>query len=202
MVRLGVVTASEVDALISPFWKQREGEGPQTYMYRKLCEKMLGWAPEGGSWAMEQGSIVEGIAIPWYQFQYDVEVKRVGFITSDDGRIGCSPDGLIGDDCGIEIKSPQPPTHLKYLLKGEVPPEYRAQVHFSMLVTGRPRWVFLSYSRHFDPLVIIVERDPKVIALMQKAVDGFKLRFDTALAKLQAARDAENERGAAADNGR
>src|SRR5882757_11245793 len=108
--RLGVVTASEIDALVSPTWKIRTGQGVDTYLYRKLAEKVMGYAGDGGgTFAMDQGNIIEKIAIPYYAFTYNVDVKTVGFCLSDDGRIGCSPDGLIGDFSGIEIKSPQPP---------------------------------------------------------------------------------------------
>jgi hypothetical protein len=44
---------------------------------------------------MEYGSGTEEEARNWYAFQHDVEVQQVGFITTDDGRLGCSPDGLI-----------------------------------------------------------------------------------------------------------
>jgi hypothetical protein len=191
--RLGVVTASEGDALISPLWTIRKGEGVETYVCRKLCEKFLGWAPDtGGTWEMDQGNLIETIALPWFAFTHDVEPRRVGFCLSDDGRTGCSPDALIGDDCGLELKAPQPPTHLKYLLRDEVPPEYRAQVHFSMFVTGRPKWIFCSFSRQLPALVVHVQRDEGVQAAIHEAVAGFYAKFDPAYAKLCAARDAEN----------
>lgn len=194
--RLGVVTASEVDALVTPLWKTRTGEGVETYLYRKLSEKLLGWSPAdisgGGSWAMQQGQIVESLARPWYSFEYNCEVQTPGFITSDDSRIGCSPDGLIGDDCGLELKAPQPPAHLKYLIANEVPKEYLPQVHFSMLVTGRPRWMFVSYSRQFPPLVIEVKRDEKIIAAMEVALASFFVQFDAIHAKVKCWQDAEN----------
>lgn len=191
--RLGVVTASEVDALVTPLWKIRTGEGVETYLYKKLCEKLLGWSDDfTGTWAMDQGSLIETVAVPWYEFAHDVTVKRVGFCVSDDGKIGCSPDGLIGDDCGLEIKSPQPPRHLKYLTEGRLPPEYAAQVHFSMLVTGLPRWKFVSFSRHFDPLVLTIERDEKIQTILRESLVWFFEKFDPKLAKLTAAKDAEN----------
>lgn len=193
--RLGVVTASEIGALVTPLWKVRTGDGPETYLHEKLCEKFLGWSPDdAGSFAMNQGQIVETIARPWFQFTYDCEVKTVGFITSDDGKIGASPDGLIGDDRGLEIKSPQPPTHLKYLLAGILPPIYAPQVQFSLYITRRARWSFVSYSRHFPALVVEVLPDPKAFAAFDEALTLFFSKFDPALARLTAERDAENAR--------
>jgi hypothetical protein len=187
-LRLGIPTASDFDKLISPTWKIREGEGPKTYLYEKVTERIMGMGALGmaGSFAMEQGSIMEHEAIPYYAFTYDVNVKRVGFITTDDGRVGCSPDGLIGEDGGIECKCPAPDTHLRYLIDGVLPKEYAAQVHGSMFVTGRPWWVFMSYSRQFPALVVRVERDEAVQIALKEAVEAFNGRIDATLARIKA----------------
>lgn len=184
-LRLGHPTASEFDNLVTPLWKIKTGDGPHTYLCDKLAECLTGRVLEkGGSWAMEQGSILESEAIPFYEFTYEQEVKRMGYCTTDDMRIGCSPDGLIGEDGGIECKCPLPQTHIRYLLEGGVPKDYLAQVHGAMFVTGRPWWVFLSYCRGLPPLVVRVERDEKIQATLREALDGFLARFDSALAKI------------------
>jgi hypothetical protein len=184
--RLGVVTASEIDALVTPLFATRKGEGVESYLCRKVCEKTLGWqADDAGSYAVEQGQIIETVCIPWYEFTYDVKVQRVGFCVGDDPRIGCSPDGFIGDDEGIEIKSPQPPNHLKYLLRGVVPPDYLAQVHFSMLVTGRKAWTFVSFSRQFEPLVIRIKRDEEIQTKLRNALDPFLVKYDELCSKFK-----------------
>ncbi len=165
LARNSRVTASEFDALVTPLFKKRESAGVETYMFRKLAEKVMGWSAAAVSgYAMDQGQILERSAIPWYEFQNNVNVKRVGFCVSDDGRTGCSPDGLLPDGTGLEIKSPQTPTALKYLLAGVLPPEYRAQIHFSLFVTGAPRWMFVSYHNHLPKL----ERFDAAFATIQK----------------------------------
>jgi hypothetical protein len=193
-LRLGVPTASEFDQIITPEWKIRTGQMPETYLYRKLCEHLLGYSPKQDfcGYEMDQGAILEGEARPYYAFTYDVQIQTPGFCTTDDGRIGCSPDGLIGEDGGLEIKCPQPERALKYLLRGEVPPEYLAQVHGSMLVTGRPWWVFMSYSRQFPPFVVRVERDPKIDATLRQALGAWLEKFDAQLARICAMRDEQN----------
>jgi YqaJ-like viral recombinase domain len=184
-LRLGIPTASEFDALVTPEWKIKTGAGPQTYLYQKICEKSMGFALDTGSgFSMENGSILEHEALPWFEFAHDINAQRVGFCTTDDGRIGCSPDGLIGEDGGIEIKCPRPDTHLRYLLQGGVPKDYLAQVHGSMLVTGRSWWNFLSYSRQFPALLVRVERDEAIIATMREALAGFLKQFDAGLARI------------------
>lgn len=191
--RAGVVTASEFDNLISPEWKARVGQGRDAYLYRKLAERCMGIPLEqGGSWSTDQGKILEKEALPWVAFTRDANIERVGFITSDDGRIGCSPDGLIGDDGGIEAKCPNPDTHLKYLLSGEVPKEYRAQVYGSMYVTGRAWWYFLSYSRHFPPLLLKVERDEEIMDKIGYAIDWFLEDFSAAFNRIVEIKDETN----------
>lgn len=190
-LRAGIPTASEFDALITPLWKIRTGEGPEAYLMRKLAEKCMGCPIENGfSAAMEQGTVLELEAVPWYEFAHNVTVQRVGFCTTDDGRIGCSPDGIIGDDGGIEVKCPLPQTHLKWLLNGGVPKEHLAQVHGSMFVTGRKWWEFLSYSRQFPALVVRVERDEEIQQRIAQALGIFLESFDSAKARINALKSA------------
>lgn len=184
--RCGIPTASEFDNLISPEWKTRAGQTPESYMLKKVAETVMGYPLQSfGGGAMEQGSLLEGEALPWYTFTTGVEVRRVGFCTTDDGRIGCSPDGLIGDDGGLEIKCPEAHTHLKYLLGGTVPKEYLAQIHGCMYVTGRPWWTFISYSRWFPPLVVRVERDEAIQQALHAVLTRFLADYDAATAKIK-----------------
>lgn len=190
--RLGVVTASEADALVSPEGKVRTGAGPRSYLFRKLAEKVMGYAGDSGStFNMDNGAMLEKIALPWYSFTYDTEIQRVGFCLSDDGRTGCSPDGLIGEDGGIEVKSPTAPIHLEYLLEGVVPKEYRCQVQFSLWVTQRKWWTFISYSRHLPSLVLTVGPDPKFQEAITEAVVEFNAEFDGLMNEFNALREAE-----------
>lgn len=186
VARAGVPTASEWDALISPTWEIRKGQMPTTYLAQKVAESWLqGPLPGFMSLDMEYGKIREEEAIPRYEFDFSETVQRVGFVTTDDGRLGCSPDGLIADDGGIEIKCPEAKTHVGYLLNGEVPTQYLAQIHGSMMVTGRAWWKFFSYRRRFPTLVKLVERDDKIQAIIKEALEGFLVKFDKAMTKLE-----------------
>ena len=128
-LHFGIPTASGLDNLLTPEFELRKGELPKTYVYKKVAEKLQGRPLidlSASSFMLEQGMIVEEEARPWYALEYDKHIKQVGFITTDDGRFGCSPDGLImadGNtrsdyDCGLEIKSPAAHTHVKYLVNG------------------------------------------------------------------------------------
>ena len=177
-LRAGVPTASELDAILTPEFKVRTGEMPRTYQARKLAEWWLGGPlPSFKSFQMEQGNVLEDEAKPWYSLETGEEITNVGFCTTDDGQVGCSPDGLLGDAGGIEIKCPLAETHVRYLLAGELPKDYTVQVHASMFVTGRKWWKFVSYRRGFPALVLTVELDDEIVAKIEDALGTFLEAF-------------------------
>ncbi len=187
-LHFGIPTAACLDQLLTPEFELRKGEMPKTLVHKKVAEKIQNRPMidlDKSSFMMEQGLIIESEARPWYALEYDKRVKQVGFITTDDGRFGCSPDGLIeGENCGLEIKSPAAHTHVKYLVNGYLPKEYAAQVYGSMFVTGFKRWMFVSYRRGFPSLVLEIQRDEKAMSAIQCAVDHFHLEFNAALHRI------------------
>jgi hypothetical protein len=210
-LHFGIPTASGLDNLLTPEFELRKGELPKTYVYKKVAEKLQGRPLidlSASSFMLEQGMIVEEEARPWYALEYDKKVKQVGFITTDDGRFGCSPDGLIEADectqsingmlsrigcrseltdyeCGIEIKSPAAHTHVKYLVNGVLPKEYVCQVYGSMFVTGFKKWIFVSYRRGFPALVLEIHRDDKSMEAIESAIGTFHSSFNTAMQRIQ-----------------
>lgn len=122
--------------------------------------------------AMKRGNELEPLARSMYEFVNSVDVMEYGFIKSE--GYGCSPDGIIEDSdgfYGLEIKCPLTKTHLKWLDKGKLPAEHKAQVQGCMLVTGLKRWDFYSYNEHFEDLHVIVERDDEYIQILEEALD-------------------------------
>ncbi len=198
-LRMGIPTASELSNLLTPEFELRKGEMPKSYVYSKVAEAWSGRPLiSTGNWNTEQGQLLEDEAVPWYALEYDKKIKQVGFITTDDGRFGCSPDGLIeaeisrgyalgdfGYDCGLEIKSPAAHTQVKYLVNGVLPKEYVAQVYGSMFATGFEKWIFLSYRRGFPALVIEIHRDEKAMAAILKAVNSFHAEFDAVMCRIE-----------------
>lgn len=55
--------------------------------------------------AMRTGTEQEPIARAEYEAETGCMVREAGFAYTDDGRFGCSVDGLVGDDGIIEIKT-------------------------------------------------------------------------------------------------
>lgn len=186
IARAGVVTASEVDALVSPTGKIRTGDGVKTYLHRKLTERWTGGPLPvlQGIFDVQQGEILEQRARPAFTIHTGIEVETVGFITSDDGRIGCSPDALIGNQSGCEIKCPTMPVQIGYLLGGQLPSDYIAQVQFSMYVTGCKTWHFFSYNRRLPPFHLLIERDEKYQDALHDALGEFLEALDDGMARL------------------
>lgn len=186
ILRSGKITASEMDAIISPLGKIRDSEGVDTYVAQKLCEIWTGGPLLAlqGIFDVEQGRILEERAKPAFTVHTGIEIENVAFIETDDGRVGCSPDAMIGVNSGVEIKCPRMDTHVGYLLAGKLPKQYVAQVQGSMFVTGCQRWHFFSYCRNLPPLHIIVERDGNFQDALREAIDNCIVKLDTGMSKL------------------
>ncbi len=184
----GKVTASQFKNIMTSEFELRKGETLKGYLHEKVAEKWRGQlqsAPSASSFAMDQGIILEDEAIPWLELEYDYEIQRVGFIESADGRCGCSPDGMIADDHGLEIKCPFAKTHVGYLLENRVPLDYVTQVHGSIFVSGAQRWTFVSYRRGFPNLVLTVERDEAVMMKIHSSLTCFFELFDAAMERIR-----------------
>lgn len=186
MARAGIPTASEWDALLTPEFAIRKGEMPKTYLAKKVAELWLGGPLPGFNvWDTDQGKLLEDEAVPFFTLETGIEVQRVGLVTTDDELVGCSPDGLIGEDSGLECKCPAAETHTKYVLNGELPKDYAVQVHGSMFVTKRPTWRFLSYRRRFPPLILVIERDEEIQEKIAEALALFLGQFQTAMSRME-----------------
>ena len=185
-LRAGIPTASEFHSLVTPKWKVRTGEVVETYLAKKLAEKWRGDPLPGWSGsAMEQGTFLEPEAIPFFEIRTRCKIRPIGFITSDDGKIGCSPDGLFSDESGIEIKCPAPNTQVRYLLKGAIPDEYQAQIQGSLFVTGASHWTFFSYSREFPPLILEARPIPEAFEALRQALEAFCERLEAGYERLR-----------------
>ena len=112
---------------------------------------------------VKYGNLLEPFARSAYESLTGFEVEEVGFVESDSGGFGCSPDGLVYDlfglSHGVEIKCPIPETHLAWLIDGGIPEQHALQVHCSMAVMDLQRYDFFSYCPGEKSLHVIVDRD-------------------------------------------
>ncbi len=134
--------------------------------------------------AMRNGTILEPEARRYYEFRTDAIVDHVGCCLTDDKRFLCSPDGLVGDDGGLEAKCPIAATQIRWLLDGGLPAEHKAQVHGGLIVTGRKWWDFLSHCPGLPPILIRVEPD-KDTEKLAAALDDFWDLYQVMLAQIK-----------------
>lgn len=180
--RLGIPTSSMFSKIVTPGGKaSSQAEG---YLHQLVAERLLGHPIDGGEtpW-MSRGSLVESEAVALYELQHGVDTEAVGFCTTDDGMAGASPDRLVGDDGGLELKCPSAAVHVGYLLDVE-PRKYWPQIQGAMWVTGRQWWQFMSYCPELPPALIRFERDEEFIASLARAVATFSEHVDAAHRKL------------------
>jgi hypothetical protein len=161
-------------------------DGAKTYATECAVEMltMQDETPTYKSKAMEWGSNTEAEAVEEIYNKYGLVVEKYGdeqeFVKLNKD-VGCTPDGLIDDDAGIETKCPESTTHIKYLqIKSveefkELKPEYYWQIQGCMYVTGREKWLFVSYDPRFwdERLrlkVMIIYRNENDIAFLDKRI--------------------------------
>ena len=130
--------------------------------------------------ALAWGQTVEPAAVAAYQAETGVIVTPAEFTLHPNyDFIGASPDFLVGEDGGGEIKSPESSeVHLQTLLTG-LPPEHIEQIQGGLWVTGRQWWDFVSFHPDFpESHRIYIQRIPRD--------DEFIERLESACLQLEA----------------
>ncbi|HEX3523618.1 MAG TPA: YqaJ viral recombinase family protein, partial [Stellaceae bacterium] len=170
-LRLGIPTASAFNNIMTPGGAPTKGERRIKYMYRLVCERLMKQSMEdfSGTYWTKRGERLEQEALDAFVLAQDLEVKfeRTGFITSDDGRIGASPDCLIRSPQGLalgglEIKCPSPWVQMEYLLAG-LGENYAAQVQGQLLISEQEVWHLWSYHPKMPPCHVYTLRDDDYI---------------------------------------
>lgn len=180
-LRKGIATASNFSKIITSAGK--ESLTLDKYVFELATDSLLTKIEVGYSNAnMQRGNELEPLARQAYQEETFNIVEQCGFITSDCGNFGYSPDGLVGDDGLIEIKCPLAKTHFGYILDNKCPSDYYAQVQGGLFITGRKWCDFISYHPDFKQSLFIlrVERDEEFIAkldVLLEKLDILKREF-------------------------
>lgn len=180
--RAGKITASRfADAIAMSKRKAGEPTEARSKYMRELVAEILMCAPKHSvsSQSMRWGTEVETFARESYELEHGVLVKESGFLlhpTCD--FIGASPDGLVGEDGGIEMKCPHDEqVHISTWLDG-MPEAHIGQVQGCMLVTGRKWWDFISYDpRQSEPFRLYVQRIPRDDAYIDTVLFPGLLQF-------------------------
>lgn len=181
--RLGVPSSSLFDKIITTAGKP--STSAKKYMYKMAGELVSGTREESyQNAAMTRGIELEVEAREMYELITGETVEQVGFCLHDDIDAGCSPDGLIGKDGGMEIKCPSMAVHVEYLLGGKLPTTYYQQVQGSLFISQRKWWDFVSYYPSIKPLIVRVFPDPAFHALLEAELIKFSSELKATVLKI------------------
>ena len=162
-VRLGRPSASMFNKLITQTGKP--SSSADGYINELIAERLTGKSePFHVTEWMERGTALEPEAREAYEFITGNEVMETGFILDNSWQFGCSPDGLILDKGGLEIKCPAPRTMVSYLRDPQVGvKKYWQQIQGCMWITQRGWWDFFAYHPEMPHVLVRVERDDEYI---------------------------------------
>lgn len=181
--RCGLVTASTVGQLITPKTiKAASNDYSRALAMILTAERITRHVePIHENDDMRRGNLDEPFARDLYSEHYAPAIE-VGFMVRDDWgfKIGYSPDGLVGDDGLIEIKSRRQKKHLATILADEVPLENMAQCQAGLLVSGREWLDYVSYCGGMPLFVKRVLPDP----MWQKAITDAVKEFEESAAQM------------------
>lgn len=183
--RLGMPTASRFDMILTPA-KLDLSKSAEVLINMLIAEMILGQFEdsEETDW-MNRGSNLEEIAADEYAFKNDVDLKKIGFVTTDDGLIGCSPDRIItGQNAGLEIKNPKAHIHIGYLRNpGSLSNKYRCQVQTTIWIMEADYWDLMSYHPYLPRVIERCLPDEKFQSAAQQVMysdTGFLYRLEKA----------------------
>lgn len=187
--RRGMVTASVVGKLLTPTGRVAGNDDSRALTMQLVAERITGVVdPVFVTADMQRGHDDEPRARDLYSEKY-APVRESGFLVREEPtwRLGYSPDGLVGDDGLIEVKSPRAKTHLRTILSGEVPSYHMPQIQAGLLVTGREWLDFISYSGGMPMFVKRVLPDPRWSEAITTAVEQFEATATEMVAHYEAA---------------
>lgn len=188
--RAGRVTASRFKDILVSHHTGKPLKARKDYLLEIVTERLIGepiikTAGRQGEW----GKSVEPYAIAAYEARTGTIVMESEFCKHPMIKmVGCSPDGLISNKGGVEVKCPANPTiHILTFIHG-MPDEHKAQVQGGMWVTGRSWWDFISYDPrmpdHLKLYIQRIKRDKKFIEGLEKDVRKFLLEVKKFQSKL------------------
>jgi putative phage-type endonuclease len=191
--RLGMLTASRFKDVMAFSTKDKKTPlaARGNYMAEKVVELLTGCPVVTPTVpAMQHGIDCEPLARSDYEMVTGEIVDPAPFLVHPKFEyIGCSPDGLIGDEGLIEIKCPfSMAVHLETVRAKQMPEEHTHQVQGQLWITGRKWCDFVSYDPRFpEPhrrFIQRIERDQKYIDRLEEACMSLWAEIQQALKEL------------------
>lgn len=177
LARCGLLTASAVCKIMTPAkLKFSQNDACRTHAYDVASERITKFCPDHFmTFAMARGHEEEIYARDLYDVEY-AKVREVGFVTNSTWgfTIGYSPDGLVGEDGLIEIKSRASKYQARTIIEKKIPMEFMLQLQTGMLVSNRKWCDFISYSNGMPMFVMRAERDEEMCNAIIDAAASFE----------------------------
>jgi hypothetical protein len=188
-LRCGLLTASEMKLIVTPTLKAARNEKERAHLYELLAQRISRYVePHYISDDMLRGQDDEVEALALYD-EHFATTERVGFITNDRWgfTLGYSPDGLVGEDGLVEVKSRrqkfQIETFVVHVADGTIPADFAIQIQTGLLVAERSWCDFVSYSGGLPLAVIRTFPDPVIQDAIVSAAGDFEARLGEALTR-------------------
>jgi len=180
-VRMGIPTASNFHLFMTPGGKPTAPDNKERrkYLYRLVAERILQepMPPrfEGNEYT-ERGREMEDEAAKAFSERTGLSVMPGGFMTTDNGRYGCSLDRLMKIGA-VEIKAPAAWTHIQYLVEGPGD-RYKPQVQGQLMISGFITVDFWSWHPRFAPVHIMTKSDERYQARLRQELGLFCEELD------------------------
>jgi hypothetical protein len=153
-LRAGKVTGSSIAKVMAwhdkPLKTGPKWGDPAKNLAIEIAVVEMGGQPTENNYTnahMDRGHEQEPIARGLYEAETFSEVTNGGFY--EDGRTGCSPDGLVCSDGVVEIKSVVSHIHYACVERGSYDPAYRWQLLHNLRLSQR-KWIdFVSFCATF-----------------------------------------------------
>ncbi len=156
-IRKGKMTASNATAI------GNNGKGLETYIREIVMKELSTKEDDYSNKDFDRGHELEPVARAMYELERGITVQEVGFIERDE-LVGCSPDGLVGEDGGVEIKSLDDKAYFDFLLEGDkaINSSHIWQCQMNLLITNRKWWDLVIYNPNFKQSMFVFRILPDV----------------------------------------
>lgn len=182
-VRTGILTASQMKNIITPSTlKPVKGviDGTSAFLHEIVAQRVSKIVEdEYQSFDMERGQVEEVYAKDLYS-KNKAQIKDCGFVTNNNHGfiIGFSPDGLVGDDGQVEVKSRKQKYQIQTIIANAMPDEFKIQVQTGLIVTERKWCEFISYSNGLPMFTKAIEPESEVREAIIYAASVFEKKAE------------------------
>lgn len=184
-LRCGLLTASEMDLIITPAKLQvANNDKSRSHLYELAAQRVNNYVePTWTGGAMERGLLDEIDARDLYSTHY-APIREVGFVTNNRWgfTLGYSPDGLVGERGQWENKSRAQKYQFQTIIDGLMPVDFLIQVQTGLIVTERDWCDFTSFCSGMPMMTRRIYPDEKVQTAIIQAATIFHEQLEEKIA--------------------